>query len=200
MTNRHYLRFAYLIWKRRLHAVWTLRLIRLHLKNGQKLWWWGTQLTTLLDSRLTTSPGISASGFDLDLISTISAEIGSQLWRTAALLKMASLPGPVYVRSDSEHFHVCEKGVIFKTGSEWSPKLEVLQDFVLHRWSKVYLTSSIVGSLLEFQRRADDDCGQFADKVSDAEWKVDIICDFLCLYWHQTYETLRTWSGLNFWT
>ena len=42
--------------------------------------------------------------------------------------------------------------------------------------------TSIVGSLLEFQRRADDDCGQFADKVSDAERKVDIICDFLCLY------------------
>ena len=40
----------------------------------------------------------------------------------------------------------------------------------------------IVGSLLEFQRRADDVCGQFADKVSDAERKVDIICDFLCLY------------------
>jgi len=40
----------------------------------------------------------------------------------------------------------------------------------------------VVGSLLEFQRPADDVCGQFADKVSAAERKVDINCDFLCLY------------------
>jgi len=78
----------------------------------------------------------------------------------------------VWIRIDNKHKIITLIGTDTLVLSKGDLKVQTVDHY----------STGIVGSLLQFQRRADDVCGQFADKVSDAERKVDIICDFLCLY------------------